>query len=131
MRNKTIRYAIDSDSGLVVSENMETGEMAIPVLDFAGIGQGGNGFAKGDFHGPMNYELQKIGDRERHSLNWRSLYFTKKIPLSAKNLHRKFWGMKPITRKPTASEAEGPRYALPKGGWSEVSLKPTKLGRIM
>ena len=98
-----IRYAIDTDTGMVVSHNMTTHEFCWPILDFAGIGQGGNGFAKGDFNGPMNYKLEKIASRDA---SCSSLIFTVKVPLKDKNLHRQFWGMKPIRRAPKDYERE-------------------------
>ena len=85
--NRIITYAINKDDGIVWSR--VGSEVAVPVLDFAKIGE------NGDFTGPMEYNLEKfpvvsIG-RE-----WARLKWTKKIPLSLKNKHREFWGMKPL-----------------------------------
>jgi hypothetical protein len=94
MRTKTITYAIDREDGLVISRVGD--ELAWPILDFAGIGQGGNGFAKGDFRGPMNYKLEKIPVYEAGASAHANLRWTKKIPIKIKNRHRRFWGIKPL-----------------------------------
>lgn len=90
--NRIITYCIDQD-GIVYSR--VASEVAIPVLDYEAIGNGGNGFEKGDFRGPMLYNLEKF---PVHSLShgWAGLKWTKKIPVKLKNKHRKFWGMPPL-----------------------------------
>lgn len=89
--NLTIRYGIDTDTGLVVSR--VGNEVAWPVLDYEAIGQGGDGFAPGDFHGPARYELQKfpIGHGDA-SVRW-----TRHVPFEAMTEHRAFWGFPPIS----------------------------------
>jgi len=86
---KHITYAIDED-GIVVSR--VGSELAWPVLDYDAIGMGG------DFRGPMLYHLERVtvgsATHEMRSFKW-----TKKIPCRLKNRHRKFWGMKPLTKK--------------------------------
>jgi hypothetical protein len=86
MRN-IIQYGVDDD-GLVCSRVGR--EVAVPVLDFAAIGQGGDGYAPGDFRGPTRYELTKVPLREAYPYyRW-----TRKIPVAVKNLHREFWGFR-------------------------------------
>jgi hypothetical protein len=60
-------------------------EVAIPVLDFEAIGQGG------DFRGPMNYNLEKFPVNSLAPV-WREYRWTKKVPARLKNKHRQFWG---------------------------------------
>jgi len=94
--NRIITYGIEPD-GTVISR--VDSEIAFPVLDFAAIGQGGDGFQPGDFRGPERYSLKKSpvhpyfreGDVTYAEVRW-----TKKIPIPVKNLHRKFWGMRPL-----------------------------------
>lgn len=96
---KQICYAVDDEDGLIYSRVGD--QVAVPVLDFAGIGMGGveketgKVFEKGNFQGPTNYNLEKF---PLHSLSpsWGNLRWTKKIPTAVKNLHRAFWGMKPL-----------------------------------
>lgn len=90
-RNRIILYAVDRTNGQVISR--VGGEVAWPVLDFDSIGQGGDGFEKGDYNGPMNYNLEKISVYAVRR-EWQNLRWTKKIPVEIKNQHRKFWGMK-------------------------------------
>ena len=90
--NKIIQYAVDRDSGGVVSQ--VGSEYAWPILDYEAIGQGG------DFTGPMQYNLEKI-DRYRAGRVY--LHFTKRVPTEVKNIHRAFWGMPAV--KPIPNEA--------------------------
>lgn len=85
MRDKRITYAIDSETGLVVSR--VGNEVAWPVLNFESM-KPENGWA-------MTYTLEKfevnaVGYRTLGGLTW-----TRKLPLKLKNRHREFWGMKP------------------------------------
>lgn len=84
--NRIITYAVDED-GIVVSR--VGSDVAIPVLDFEAIGQGG------DFTGPMKYDLEKFPVTAL-APNWGQLRWTKKIPVRLKNAHRTFWGFKPL-----------------------------------
>lgn len=88
--NRIISYGIDEDTGMVVSRVDR--EAAVPVLDFEAIGQGGDGYAPGDFRGPTRYHLEKapIAEVYRH-VRW-----TKKIAAEIKNQHREFWGFPPL-----------------------------------
>lgn len=95
--NRIITYAVDEESGVVVSR-VES-ELAWPVLDFAAIGQGGDGFEPGDFRGPIRYQLERIGVYSVGSA-WQYLRWTKKIPVELKNRHRAFWGFKPLKATP-------------------------------
>lgn len=85
---KTICYAIDLDTDLVISRVWPSGHYLWPVLDYDEFGN------DGDFSGeiPIRYEefrspMCEVGAR----LRW-----TKKIPVAIKNVHRKHWGMKPL-----------------------------------
>ena len=91
MRNRrTIQYALDLDSGVVVSR--VGSEIAWPVLDFVGIGQGGRGFEPGDFNGPTRFNLERMPVRSV-GREWETLRWTRKVPLKVKQLHRAFWGL--------------------------------------
>ena len=96
--NRTITYAIDLDSGMVVSR--VGSDLAWPVLDFEAIGKGGDGFEPGNFNGPTRYNLQNFP--VLGTPGWDRLRWTKKIPVATKNLHRKFWSMKPLPEPVTA-----------------------------
>ena len=88
--NRIIRYGIDQDTGLVVSQ--VGGEVAWPVLDFEAIGQGGDGYAPGDFNGPVRYNLQKFPVHQGGGhVRW-----TRHVPFKAMAEHRAFWGFPPI-----------------------------------
>lgn len=95
MRN--IQYAFHRDDGSVISR--VGSEVAWPVLDFMAIGRGGGGFEPGNFHGPMNYNLAR---KSVHGIGreWDRLVWTKYVPTQLKNLHREFWGMKPLPTEP-------------------------------
>ncbi|MHC4622220.1 MAG: hypothetical protein ACYTEQ_31180 [Planctomycetota bacterium] len=82
---RSIRYAIDLDTGMVVSRVDR--HWAWPILDFAGIGR------DGDFTAPLEYNLEIVEDRDMYHT---PLKRTRKIPIEIKNLHRKFWGMKAL-----------------------------------
>lgn len=84
--NRIITYCYDED-GLVYSR--VGSEIAIPVLDFDSIGK------DGDFTAPLTYTLEKDNVLSLASV-WRSLTWTKKIPVEIKNRHRAFWGMQPL-----------------------------------
>jgi hypothetical protein len=96
---RTIQYAVSRDDGTVWSR--VASEIACPVLDFEAIGQGGDGFAKGDFNGPINHHLEKFPVHTVSRGEWACLKWTKKVPVALKNLHRKFWGMKPLPVAPS------------------------------
>ena len=79
---RIITYAFHKDDGLVVSR--VGSEIAVPVLDFEKIGEGG------DFTGLTEYHLEKfpvisIGR------GWPRYQWTRKIPIELKNRHRAFW----------------------------------------
>lgn len=86
-----IRYAIDLDTGLVVSQLGN--EYAWPIMDYEGIGK------DGDYTGPIEYNLEKLSQHETWN---QALYPTKRIPTDVKNVHRAFWGLPPV--KPIANE---------------------------
>jgi hypothetical protein len=87
-----IRYAVDLDTGEVVSQRMDTLAFAWPILDFEGLID-----EHGNATGPPRYTLEEISIREsRGCVAYSRLVFTRKIPVEVKNLHRKFWGMKEL-----------------------------------
>ncbi len=80
---KNITYAIDQDTGLVISR--VGSELAWPILDFDNM-RPENSYT-------MNYYLEKITVFSVAGRVWNGLKWTRKIPTSIKNLHRKFWDM--------------------------------------
>lgn len=82
---RTITYAIDLDTNLVISRVYS--EVMIPILDFDGM------TSKNNFE--TNYNLEKMSVQELR-YNWSSYKWTKKIPKEIKNLHRLAWGMKEL-----------------------------------
>ena len=42
------------------------------------------------------YELEKMDVIEVAGASYNSVKWTRKIPTELKNIHRKFWGMKPL-----------------------------------
>ena len=84
MRRRVITYAIDTDSGMVVSR--VGGEIAWPILQWDRIG------VDGDFTKPLEYALETIPVLSVGSA-WRALHWTRKVPVAIKNRHRVFWGM--------------------------------------
>lgn len=81
---KTITYMVNAE-GQVYSR--VGSEVAIPVLDFAGM--------RPDNNYATNYNLEKF-DVIHVAYDLNKAVGTRKIPLKIKNIHRKFWGMKPI-----------------------------------
>lgn len=97
--NRIITYGIERDTGLVYSR--VGSECAGPVLDFAAIGQGGDGYAPGDFNGPARYTLEKMPLREVYPcVRWTKGRGNNRglpaIPLELRNRHREFWGFRPL-----------------------------------
>lgn len=90
-----ITYGIEEDTGLVYSR--VGGQVAVPVLDFEAIGQGGDGFAPGDFRGPTRYTLEKCSIYE---ISYPAVRWTRNIPVAVKNLHRRYWGFPPVLPRP-------------------------------
>ncbi len=91
---RIITYAIDPDTNLVVSRfdsrsrgRSETG-FALPILDYDGM-LPENSFA-------TVYLLERSGLFGVPSGWLNGLTWTKKIDKAWKNLHREFWGMKPL-----------------------------------
>jgi hypothetical protein len=82
---KTIQYAIDKETGLTWSR--VDSEVAVPVLDYEGMD------LDKSFDTEYKLERMKVLDiaHYMHDLTW-----TKKLPISIKNYHREFWGMKPL-----------------------------------
>jgi hypothetical protein len=100
-----VTYGIEPD-GTVISR--VGSEIAFPVLDFAAIGMGGDGYTPGDFNGPTQYNLWKSeihayfrnNDFSYREVRWTkgfgTLRGTPAIPVELKNKHRAFWGLKPL-----------------------------------
>jgi hypothetical protein len=86
--NRIITYAIENDSGLVISR--VGSEVAWPVLEYDKM-LPANNFTAG-------YHLERFPVSSLGS-NWRNLKWTKKIPTYLKNRHREFWSFKPIKVK--------------------------------
>ena len=94
---KTIQYAISAE-GIIYSR--VDSEVAVPVLDYEKIGEGGS------FNKPLEYNLERfpvfaLAGREYNSLRW-----TRKIPLEIKNLHRAFWSLPPLSPAPLQREGQ-------------------------
>jgi hypothetical protein len=82
-RQRTIQYAVDG-AGLVISRVDD--QIAAPLLDYEGM-KPENGFE-------MQYKLEEFPVFALTYM-W-GLVWTRKIPTEIKNLHRAFWGMKPL-----------------------------------
>ena len=85
MRNRTIQYAINLESGLVISRVDD--KIYHPVLDFAGMTPE-NSWEMNYFHEEMSiFTISGC---------WEYYKWTRKIPKEIKNFHRKYWGFKPL-----------------------------------
>lgn len=84
---KTITYAICLDDGLTYSRCGD--QIAVPVLQYEEFGK------DGDFTKPFRYKLEKTPILDL-AYCWPRFRWTKKIPNIVKNVHREFWGMKPL-----------------------------------
>jgi hypothetical protein len=81
-----IRYGIDRETGFVWSR---MGSMvALPVLQYDQMGPNDNFKTK--------YELEKFDVIQLVGSAYNAVKWTRKIPAQIKNLHREFWGMKPL-----------------------------------
>ncbi len=87
MRNRTIQYAIDKETGLVWSRVGD--QVAVPILDFKGM-NASDGYKTHYYLEKMGVFVACIGT----DLKW-----TRKIHIEIKNMHRKFWGFKPLKAK--------------------------------
>ena len=83
MRN--ITYAIDLDTGLVISR--VGNELVWPILEYGGI--------LPDY--ALNYQLEKI-TLHTAAPCWNTLKWTRKIPVEIKNIHRRFWGFEELKK---------------------------------
>lgn len=102
---KQVIYGIEPD-GTVISR--VGSEVAFPVLDFRAIGQGGDGYEPGDFRGPLRYSLEKSPalsyfrgnpvtyPEVRWTKGFGNTHGTPPVPLDIRNMHREFWGFKPL-----------------------------------
>jgi hypothetical protein len=85
---KAIRYGIDRETGFVWSR---MGSMiALPVLQFDKM------VPDNDFQ--TIYELDKFDVIQLVGSAYNAVKWTRKIPTQIKNLHREFWGMKPLLK---------------------------------
>ena len=83
-----IRYGIDRETGLVWSR---MGSMvALPVLQYDQMGPADNFQTK--------YALEKMDVMEVVGHSYNAVRWTRKIPSQIKNLHREFWGFKPLEK---------------------------------
>lgn len=85
--NRIITFAIDRYTGLVFSQVGR--EIAIPVLDFEHM--------KPENCFETIYRLETFKAHEAYQGT--DLVWTRKISNAIKNLHREFWGMKPLKGK--------------------------------
>jgi hypothetical protein len=81
MKRKTIQYAVEAETGLIVSR--VNSEVLIPILDYDKMSPENN------FDTIYHLEKCSIYDTIGMDLKW-----TKKLPNEVKNVHRKEWGMK-------------------------------------
>ena len=93
MNINRVEYAIDTETGIVISR--VNSEVAIPILGYDDMKPENNYQGK--------YHLEKM-DVINLSHTWDNYKWTRKIPFDIKNQHRKFWKMKPLTRKPNDHE---------------------------
>lgn len=83
VERKIITYAIENETGLVWSRM--SSEVAIPTVDFE------SGHPDNNFEMDIKLEKDSVFACTHADLTW-----TKKIPKEVKNIHRAFWGMKPL-----------------------------------
>jgi GMP synthase-like glutamine amidotransferase len=81
-----IRYGIDRETGLVWSRVRS--QVALPVLQYDKMVPDDNFKTK--------YELEKFDVIQLVGSAYNAVKWTRKIPAQIKNLHREFWGMKPL-----------------------------------
>lgn len=85
-------YGVDRDTGQVWSRlegdpSVGDRKIAVPVLEYDKIGEGG------DFSKPLTYRLERM---DITALTHARLRWTRKVPTAIKNVHREFWGLKPL-----------------------------------
>jgi len=83
--NRIILYGVNRSDGTVVSR--VGSEVAWPILDWDAM-QPENNFS-------TRYDLEKV-DVLSIGTEYRYIKWTKKIPVEVKNIHREFWGFKPL-----------------------------------
>jgi hypothetical protein len=82
---KTIQYMLNPETNFVYSR--VGSEIAMPVLDYDGM--------KPENNYKTRYNLEKC-DVIQVCHELKNVIHTRKIPQRIKNIHRKFWGMKPL-----------------------------------
>jgi hypothetical protein len=86
--NKNIRYGIDCETGLVWSR--VGSQVALPVLQYDQM------IPDNNFR--TIYALEKFDVIHLIGSAYNAVKWTRKIPAQIKNLHRQFWGMKPLDK---------------------------------
>ena len=87
---RTIQYGVDSDTGLVVSR--VGSEVAWPVLNYDAMIPDNNFAAH--YH-LERFALLAVASGIRAAIRW-----TRNVPISIKNRHREFWGMRLLPEGP-------------------------------
>ena len=88
-RRRTIKYGIDTESGYAVSQVGD--EVAFSVVDYDQIDVSVPGWSEKPL--PQHLEKTKLWQVAGRigPIRW-----MKNVPLSMKNVHRQFWGLKPL-----------------------------------
>ena len=116
-RFKTIQYAYNVHSGMCISR--VGSNIACPVLEYDKM-QPENNFE-------TSYKLEKMSV---HAISqvWDEYKWTRKIPFHVKNMHRKFWGMPELKRRPNSHEMtatwEGLKFRHAGHTFTLVKVKP-------
>ncbi len=88
-RRRTIKYGIDMETGYAVSQMGD--EVAYAVLDYDKTEPAKSGWSEQPM--PQHLEKTKIW----YVAGWLGqIRWTRAVPLQAKNMHRRFWGLKPL-----------------------------------
>lgn len=90
-RYRNITYAINKENGHIVSR--VDGEVALLILDWDGMKPENNFTTLNPRNVKYNLEKFNVSDLVGE---WHLLVWTNKIDVRWKNIHRKFWGMKPL-----------------------------------
>ena len=85
---RTIQYAIDMTSGMVISQ--VGNKIYHPILDFDGMSPENNW--------QMDYYYEEMSVHAMYG-SYHYYKWTRKIPNKIKNFHRKYWGFKLLKGK--------------------------------
>lgn len=99
---KTIQYGIDTTTGLVWSR--VGSQVAVPVLQY-------NKMTPENNFQPT-YELERIDVIHTAGHAYNSVIWTRNIPIEIKNRHRKFWGMKQLSKKKNINYRRNSRWII-------------------